>query len=82
MTGGSGGFPPNASRTPSHVSARNIELPMSRVGSSHVSARHIGLPVSGIGSSHAGWDDDNVSVAPSDSISCVGSKMSRRRYNA
>ncbi|KAM0322385.1 hypothetical protein ACHAQA_009452 [Verticillium albo-atrum] len=68
MTGGNGNFfsvPPNASRTPSHVSARNI-----------------GLPMSGVGSSHAAWDDDVVSVAPSDSISCVGSKMSRRRYHA
>ncbi|KAH7375730.1 hypothetical protein B0T11DRAFT_12507 [Plectosphaerella cucumerina] len=46
--------------------------------SSRVSARHIGLPMSGVGSSHAGWDDDHVSVAPSDSISCVGSRGARR----
>lgn len=45
---------------------------------SHVSARNIGLPMSGVGSSHANWDDDMESVAPSDSISCVGSKTSRR----
>ncbi|KAF3352206.1 hypothetical protein VDGD_09421 [Verticillium dahliae] len=64
MGGNTYSTPPNASRTPSHVSARNI-----------------GLPMSGVGSSHAAWDDDVVSVAPSDSISCVGSKMSRRRYN-
>ncbi|KAG7153055.1 hypothetical protein HYQ46_000245 [Verticillium longisporum] len=64
MGGNTYSTPPNASRTPSHVSARNI-----------------GLPMSGVGSSHAAWDDDVVSVAPSDSISCVGSKMSRPRYN-
>ncbi|KAJ3500220.1 hypothetical protein NM208_g17197 [Fusarium decemcellulare] len=36
---------------------------------SHISARNIALPMSGVGSSHAQWDDDMVSVAPSDSIS-------------
>lgn len=45
---------------------------------SYVSAKNVGLPMSGIGSSHAEWDDDMVSVAPSDSISCVGMKPSRR----
>ncbi|KAM0348308.1 hypothetical protein ACHAPU_004276 [Fusarium lateritium] len=45
---------------------------------SYVSARNVNLPMSGIGSSHAEWDDDMVSVAPSDSISCVGMKPSRR----
>jgi hypothetical protein len=45
---------------------------------SYVSARNVSLPMSGIGSSHADWDDDMVSVAPSDSISCVGVKPSRR----
>ncbi|KAF4967090.1 hypothetical protein FSARC_5311 [Fusarium sarcochroum] len=45
---------------------------------SYVSAKNIGLPMSGIGSSHAEWDDDMVSVAPSDSISCIGTKPSRR----
>ncbi|KPM40193.1 hypothetical protein AK830_g6399 [Neonectria ditissima] len=60
-----GGEPPiimgHSNRTPSHMSARNIALPMS-----------------GVGSSHADWDDDMVSIAPSDSISCIGSKSSRR----
>ncbi|PTD01900.1 hypothetical protein FCULG_00009874 [Fusarium culmorum] len=45
---------------------------------SYVSARDVCLPMSGVGSSHAEWDDDMVSVAPSDSISCVGMKPSRR----
>ncbi|KFA61331.1 hypothetical protein S40285_05875 [Stachybotrys chlorohalonatus IBT 40285] len=45
---------------------------------SRVSARHVPLPGSGVGSSHANWDDDLESVAPDDSISCVGSKTSRR----
>jgi hypothetical protein len=58
-------FPPNASRTHSLVSARNVPLPPSRAGSSH-----------------ARWndDDDADSVAPSDSISCAGSRRSRRSY--
>ncbi|KAJ4255067.1 hypothetical protein NW762_009871 [Fusarium torreyae] len=45
---------------------------------SYVSAKNIALPMSGVGSSHAQWDDDMVSVAPSDSISCIGTKPSRR----
>jgi len=45
---------------------------------SYISARDVNLPMSGVGSSHADWDDDMVSVAPSDSISCVGMKPSRR----
>jgi hypothetical protein len=45
---------------------------------SYISARDVCLPMSGVGSSHAEWDDDMVSVAPSDSISCVGMKPSRR----
>ncbi|KAF9870386.1 hypothetical protein CkaCkLH20_12053 [Colletotrichum karsti] len=39
------------------------------------------VPRSGAGSSHARWDDDAVSVAPSDSISCIGSRTSRRQYH-
>ncbi|KAI5466527.1 hypothetical protein BGZ63DRAFT_421007 [Mariannaea sp. PMI_226] len=74
-------------RDGSKVSARRlsngIEPPihMSHVGRapSHVSARHVALPMSGVGSSQADWDDDDIiSLAPSDSISCVGSKTSRR----
>lgn len=47
-------------------------------------AREVPLPMSNAGSSHAGydeepeWDDDLVSLAPSDSISCAGIKASRR----
>lgn len=69
----------------SYVSARNVPLPMSEVSAHHVplpasevSARHVPLPMSGVGSSHANWDDDLDSVVPDDSISCVGSKSSRR----
>ncbi len=45
---------------------------------SYISARNVPLPQSGVGSSRADWDDDADSVAPSDSISCVGSRSSRR----
>lgn len=69
----------------SRTSARRVALPMSGASSSHApwDARDIALPKSGVGSSHANWDDDLESVAPSDSISCVGSKHSRRtrRYH-
>ncbi len=65
----------------SHVSARNIPLPASCVGTnfhdgsrSHISARNVPLPGSHVGSSRANWDDDVRSIAPSDSISCIGSK--------
>lgn len=58
-----------------HAVARRAS---SKAPSSYVSARGVPLPPSGVGSSHANWDDDMGSVAPSDSISCVGSKTSRR----
>lgn len=65
----------------SHVSARDFPLPASGVGTDHhngsltqISARCIPLPGSHVGSSHANWDDDARSIAPSDSISCIGSK--------
>lgn len=48
------------------------------IAPSHISPRDVSLPMSGVGSSHADWDDDVISLAPSDSISCVGSKASRR----
>ncbi|WQF85134.1 Putative glyoxalase/Bleomycin resistance protein/Dihydroxybiphenyl dioxygenase [Colletotrichum destructivum] len=47
----------------------------------YVSARNLPPPRSGSGNSHATWEDDAVSVAPSDSISCIGSKTSRRQYH-
>ncbi|KAK3904788.1 hypothetical protein C8A05DRAFT_31416 [Staphylotrichum tortipilum] len=72
------------SRAPSHFSPHEVPLPPSRP-STHVSAYRIPLPGSHVGSSHAKWegddDDDADSVAPSDSISCVGSRRSgRSRY--
>jgi len=40
---------------------------------SHISARNVPLPPSAVaGSSNAGWEEDVDSIAPSDSISCVG----------
>ena len=53
----------------------------SRAGT-YISARNVPLPPSGVGSSHAHWDDDDDadSIAPSDSISCVGSRRSGRSY--
>jgi len=58
--------PPNASRSGSIVSARQLPLPRSSVMSSHSSA----------------WEDvdDHGSVAPSDSISCAGSRRRSRSY--
>ncbi|KAL2024830.1 hypothetical protein VTK56DRAFT_5651 [Thermocarpiscus australiensis] len=70
------------SRSPSYISARDIPLPESRAGT-YFSARHLPLPASGVGSSHARWEeegDDADSIAPSDSISCVGSRKSSRSY--
>ncbi|KAJ3499790.1 hypothetical protein NLG97_g62 [Lecanicillium saksenae] len=65
----------------SQFSARNIPLPASCAGTnyhdgsrSQASARNIPLPGSHVGSSRANWDDDMRSIAPSDSISCIGSK--------
>ncbi len=78
--------PPNASRSAS------IRQSTSRSGS-YMSARNIPLPASGAGSSYGRWEDDaryedddrilyddNDSVAPSDSISCVGSRDRGRHY--
>lgn len=53
------------SRPGTHVSARNIGLPLSGVGSSHANWED---------------DDDSGSVVPDDSISCVGSRRSGRAY--
>lgn len=74
---------PSGSRAASRISARDLPaLPASQAGSTRVSARHMALPRSGVGSSHAIWDkeDDLDSIAPSDSISCVGSRRSARLY--
>ncbi|KAI1385275.1 uncharacterized protein F4822DRAFT_339695 [Hypoxylon trugodes] len=45
---------------------------------SHVSARNVPQPESVIGGGRGNWEDDVDSVAPSDSISNVGSRSSRR----
>ncbi|KAK3384740.1 hypothetical protein B0H63DRAFT_448847 [Podospora didyma] len=63
------------SREGTYISARDVRLPPSRDGT-YISACDVRLPPSGVGSSHAKWvddDDDIDSIAPSDSISCVGS---------
>ncbi|KAI1848329.1 hypothetical protein JX265_008890 [Neoarthrinium moseri] len=65
---------PTMSRANSYTTARMVPLPESRLGSM-VSARDIPLP-----ESHADWDND--SIAPSDSISCIGSRSrSGRSYH-
>lgn len=58
-------------RADSYASAR--EAPVR--AASYVSGRHVALPMSGVGSSKAGYEqeDDLCSIAPSDSISCIGS---------
>ena len=68
----------SAARVEGSISQRPRSL--SRT-TSYVSARQVPLPLSGVGSSHADWDDDADSVAPSDSISCVGSRRSGRSYH-
>lgn len=60
----------------SRVSAATARAP--RGAESYVSARRVPLPASGVGSSYV--DDDLESLAPSDSISCVGSRRSERLY--
>lgn len=70
--------PPSESAARSYMSARRVPLPASRAPS-YVSAREMPLPASDVGSSNAGWNDDMDSVAPSDSISCVGSRAEKSR---
>lgn len=64
----------------SRVSARNIPLPASENGfhsldgaKSHISARNVPLPQSSVGGWCRDWEGA-PSIAPSDSISCIGSK--------
>lgn len=74
----------SGSRAASRISARDLSLPAaSHAGGTRVSARNIALPRSGVGSSHAAWEreDDLDSIAPSDSISNVGSRRSERLYH-
>lgn len=79
---GAGAAP--SSRAGSRISARDLGAAShAGGGSSRVSARQMALPRSGVGSSHAAWDKDGDevdSIAPSDSISCVGSRRSERLY--
>lgn len=75
---------PSASRMTSRISARDLNLrAASHAGGTRVSARNIALPRSGVGSSHAAWEreDDLDSIAPSDSISNVGSRRSERLHH-
>ncbi|KAK1584726.1 uncharacterized protein LY79DRAFT_291926 [Colletotrichum navitas] len=67
---------PTAARTLQPVFA----YPPATRAPTYMPARHLPPPRSGIGNSHVAWEDDAVSVAPSDSISCIGSKTSRRQY--
>jgi hypothetical protein len=78
------------SRTGSRVTISTIRMPsqgevskdrsFSPAGS-YMSARNVPLPASAVGSSHANWDDDDGSVVPDDSISCVGSRRSGRSHH-
>ncbi|KAI1333471.1 hypothetical protein F5Y15DRAFT_353103 [Xylariaceae sp. FL0016] len=76
-----------ASKAGSRYSTATVKMPGVSRAPSHASARHVPLPASR-SASKADWDaldvedvDDVGSVAPSDSISCVGSKHSRRSHH-
>lgn len=74
-------------KTASRVSRRADSYASAREGpvraASHVSGRNVALPMSGVGSSRAGYEqeDDLCSIAPSDSISCIGSSRKGSRVN-
>lgn len=70
--------PEHASRAPSKAASSRVSAATPRRADSYISARRVPLPASGAGSSYA--DDDLESLAPSDSISCVGSRRSERLY--
>ncbi|KAF6814885.1 cystathionine gamma-synthase protein [Colletotrichum musicola] len=77
---------PTVVRTPTIVRAPKANPvfaypPATRAPTYMPAANRIPAPKSGIGSSHASWEDDAVSVAPSDSISCIGSRTGRRQYH-
>jgi hypothetical protein len=61
-----------------HSAATMMRRPSLSRAHSSASARKVPLPPSHAGSSKANWDDDLVSLAPSDSISCAGSRRSKR----
>lgn len=68
-------------RADSYASAR--EGGTVRAAPSYVSGRDVALPMSGVGSSRAGYEqeDDLCSIAPSDSISCIGSSRKGSRVH-
>lgn len=72
---------PEGSRAVSRYTSGTIKVPGVSRAPSHASAKKVPLPASAAGSSKANWDDDVVSLAPSDSISCVGSRRSGRSYH-
>jgi hypothetical protein len=60
-------------------SSTSPRAPLGRAGS-YASARNVPLPASVAGTGYDDWDDGG-SIAPSDSISCVGSRRSGRAYH-
>lgn len=74
-------------KTASRVSRRADSYASAREGTvrapSYVSGRDVALPMSGVGSSRAGYEqeDDLCSIAPSDSISCIGSSRKGSRVH-
>lgn len=75
---------PSAASRRQDPSNSNVETPRaSSRAVSQVSARRIPLPISVAGRSQTVHEeeDDACSIAPSDSISCVGSRNSARMYN-
>lgn len=70
-----------SSRAANYIPVRDVPLPTSRTGMSYVPARHVPLPSGGAGGLHTEpWEDDLDSIAPDDSISCVGARRSERLY--
>ncbi|ORY67082.1 uncharacterized protein BCR38DRAFT_482721 [Pseudomassariella vexata] len=67
------------SRAPTHHTAATKMTAPSR----HASARKVPLPQSHVGSSLVDYEfeEDNDSIAPSDSISCIGSRRSSRSHH-
>ncbi|KAK0714288.1 hypothetical protein B0T21DRAFT_387011 [Apiosordaria backusii] len=72
---------PTSGRAPAYLSAREASYPNDSQAGPYYSTRPAPLPRSAGGSSRARYeeddDDDADSIAPSDSISCVGSRRSR-----
>ncbi|KAI5854100.1 hypothetical protein GGS23DRAFT_476660 [Durotheca rogersii] len=65
------------SKASSQYSSATIKAPTVHRTQSHVSAKNVPQPESTVGSESV-WDDDDGSVAPSDSISNVGVRPSKR----